>query len=79
MASQSTFVYNCIDYGDKFDLAVSSLCLKLKIPLVMGGTFAVSLTVDFFNPIEGQSCYLCLDDTSRNYGRLPELVPDKIL
>jgi molybdopterin/thiamine biosynthesis adenylyltransferase len=47
-ARRSTFVYNCIDWGDKFDAAVSALCLQLKIPLVMGGTFAVSLTVDFY-------------------------------
>lgn len=26
-AKRSTFVYNCIDWGDKFDAAVSSLCL----------------------------------------------------
>ena len=45
---QSTFVFNCIDWGDKFDAAVSSACLQLKIPLVMGGTFAVSMTVDFY-------------------------------
>lgn len=45
---RSTFVYNCIDWGDKFDAAVSSACLQLSIPLVMGGTFAVSMTVDFY-------------------------------
>lgn len=28
-AKESNVVFNCIDYGDKFDAAVSSLCLKL--------------------------------------------------
>ena len=68
-----------IDYGDKFDAAVASLCLNLKIPLVMGGTFAVSLTVDFFNPVVGEPCYLCLDDTAKNYPSLSSISPDNIL
>lgn len=57
-AKKSTFVYNCIDWGDQFDMAVSSLCLHLKIPLVMGGTFSTSMTVDYF-PAGGRPCYLC--------------------
>jgi molybdopterin/thiamine biosynthesis adenylyltransferase len=62
-AKRATFVYNCIDWGDKFDTAVCSLCSALKIPLVMGGTFATSLTVDFFPP-NGSPCYLCTDDAN---------------
>ena len=57
-AQRSTFVYNCIDWGDTFDMAVSSLCLHFKLPLVMGGTFSTSMTVDFF-PDCGRPCYLC--------------------
>ena len=57
-AQQSTFIYNCIDWGDKFDIAVASLCFNLKLPLVMGGTFSTSMTVDYFPP-NGRPCYLC--------------------
>ena len=57
-AKRSTFVYNCIDWGDKFDIAVASLCIKLQLPLVMGGNFSTSMTVDFF-PASGKPCYLC--------------------
>lgn len=32
MAKESTIVFNLIDHGDYWDLAVTSLCLKLKIP-----------------------------------------------
>lgn len=60
-AEESQVVYNCIDYGDKFDAAVSSLCVKLKKPLIMGGTFATSMTVDYFGP-DAQPCYLCTDE-----------------
>ena len=60
MAKQSTFVYNCIDWGDKFDMAVCSLCIKLAVPLVMGGTFATSMTVDYFSP-QGRPCYVCTE------------------
>lgn len=77
-AKQATFVYNCIDWGDKFDLAVSSLCIALKIPLVMGGTFATSMTIDFFPPT-GAPCFLCLDDTCQKYEGINSLTTDKIL
>ena len=59
-AKRSTFVYNCIDWGDKFDMAVASLCMKLSLPLVMGGTFSTSLTIDYFPPT-GRPCYLCTE------------------
>lgn len=41
-------------------MAVSSLCMKLNIPLVMGGTFSTSLTIDYFPP-DGRPCYLCTE------------------
>lgn len=39
LAKESTVVFNMIDYGDHFDAAVQSLCLKLNLPLFLGGTF----------------------------------------
>lgn len=61
MAKESHVVFNCIDYGDRFDLAVSSLCMALKIPLIMGGTFATMLTIDYISPNE-PPCFVCLND-----------------
>lgn len=60
-AQQSHAVFNCIDYGDQFDTAVASLCIKLQLPLIMGGTFATMLTVDYFSPA-GVPCFLCSND-----------------
>lgn len=63
-AQQSDIVFNCIDYGDKFDAAVASLCMKLKLPLVMGGTFATFFTVDYISS-EGKPCFLCINDEAK--------------
>lgn len=71
-------MYNCIDWGDKFDAAVSAACLELKIPLVMGGTFTSTLTVDFY-PETGSPCFVCLDDTTRFYPQINDIAPEKIL
>lgn len=71
-------VFNCIDYGDKFDVAVTSLCLKLKKPLIMGGTFATSLTVDYFGA-EGLPCFLCTnDEAAREKDVIEKISPEKI-
>ena len=70
-ARQSDIVFNCVDPGDAFDLAVQSLCLALKIPLIAGGTFSGSYSCDYFFP-EGKACYLCMTD-----GVDPEIV-DKL-
>jgi molybdopterin/thiamine biosynthesis adenylyltransferase len=50
LAKQSTVIFNCIDYGDKYDIAVASLCMALGLPLILGGTFATMFTIDFANP-----------------------------
>lgn len=34
MAKQSTVIFNMIDVGDYFDIAVQSLCMKLGIPMI---------------------------------------------
>jgi molybdopterin/thiamine biosynthesis adenylyltransferase len=60
-AKESDVVFNCIDHGDKYDVAVTALCLKLKKPLIMGGTFATSMTIDYFGG-EGGPCFLCTND-----------------
>lgn len=78
-AKESNVVFNCIDYGDKYDIAVASLCMALKLPLIMGGTFATMLTIDFINP-DGRACFLCLgDEAKKNKELVEQISPDKIL
>jgi molybdopterin-synthase adenylyltransferase len=48
VAKESNVIFNMIDVGDIWDLAVQSLCLSLKIPHVSGGTFQNSMTVGNF-------------------------------
>ena len=74
---QCDVVFNCIDYGEYYDLAIASLCLKNKLPFIMGGTFATSLTVDFFAPL-GTPCYLCTDDVSRDEEVIKRILTSKI-
>ena len=60
LARESSVVFNMIDVGEYFDAAVQSLCQAIKIPLIMGGTFCQSFTVDIFLP--GDACFACSDD-----------------
>lgn len=59
MARESNAIFNLIDFGDSFDLAVQSLALSLSVPLIVGGVFSMSASVDFFL---GEGCYLCATD-----------------
>ena len=50
-----------IDYGEYFDFAAQSLALNLKVPIISGGTFAATMTVDSIKQ-EGEPCLLCLNE-----------------
>ena len=65
MAKEAHVVFNCIDHGEYFDIAVAAMCLNYKIPLIMGGTVQTSLTVDYFTG-QGKPCYLCSDDAAND-------------
>lgn len=67
LSKEATVIFNAIDVGDYFDAAVSSLALKRKVPLIQGGTFRTTMTVDFYAP-SGKPCWACAAD-----------VPDKEL
>jgi molybdopterin/thiamine biosynthesis adenylyltransferase len=60
MAKRSNVVFNMIDVSDYFDAAVQSLCMKLNIPLIQGGTFAQSLNVDYYPPPSKDTSWACL-------------------
>ena len=74
---ESTIVFNMIDVGDYWDLAMQSLCLKLKKTMILGGTFSGSLSIDMYLA-GGQPCYLCLTDGLKEEV-IQQLHPDKIL
>ncbi|CAK81833.1 unnamed protein product (macronuclear) [Paramecium tetraurelia] len=59
LASQSTAIFNCIDYGDYWDAAVQSLCLYYKIPMIIAGSFAQSFMAELYL---GTPCYACMTD-----------------
>lgn len=40
---------------------MQSLCLKLRKPMILGGTFSGSLSIDMYKA-SGSPCYLCLTD-----------------
>eukprot|EP00357_Protocruzia_adherens_P017710 CAMPEP_0115021636 /NCGR_PEP_ID=MMETSP0216-20121206/31019_1 /TAXON_ID=223996 /ORGANISM="Protocruzia adherens, Strain Boccale" /LENGTH=439 /DNA_ID=CAMNT_0002394059 /DNA_START=64 /DNA_END=1383 /DNA_ORIENTATION=+ len=61
IAKQSDVIFNMIDVGDHFDLAVQGLALSLEIPLIQGGTFCQTITIDYITP-DGQPCLSCLND-----------------
>ena len=76
MSKQANVIFNMIDVGEYFDAAVQSLCLVRKIPLIMGGTFCQSYTVDCFLPTSS-SCFACSDDNLKAE-ILEKIVPSKI-
>eukprot|EP01080_Neovahlkampfia_damariscottae_P011097 gene11097-3804_t len=75
-AKECNVIFNMIDVGTSWDLAVQSLCLSLKIPHVSGGTFQNSITVDFFGP-HGNPCFLCASPSNEKQ-IVEKLSPDLI-
>ena len=76
LSANASVIFNMIDVGEYFDAAVQSLCLSRKIPLIMGGTFCQSYTVDCFLP-NASSCFACSDDNLKK-DILEQIVPTKI-
>ena len=71
----ATVLFNMIDYGDYFDLAAQSYCLKSGIPFIQGGTYSQCVNVEFFAP--GRPCLGCGSDYDREI--IQRFTPDKIL
>lgn len=78
LAKQATAVFNLIDYGDHFDAAVQSLCLKLQLPLFLGGTMNQSLSIDIFPTKPGTQCFGCISDNLKEEV-VAKITQDKIL
>ena len=77
IARECTVLFNGIDVGDYFDIAVQSLGLALNIPVSVAGTFQSMITVDYFKG-EGGPCWGCMGGLS-NTEVIERLLPSKIL
>ncbi|KAM3135699.1 hypothetical protein pb186bvf_012225 [Paramecium bursaria] len=75
LAQNSTAIFNCIDYGDYWDAAVQSLCVKLNIPMFIAGSFAQSMMIEVYN---SSPCYVCMADNCK-LEFLEQIKPDIIL
>lgn len=78
LAKESTVVFNLIDVGDYFDVAIQSLAIINKIPYVLGGTFSQQFSVDFIKPEPNAACISCMFDNLKQE-IVKELTPDKIV
>lgn len=79
-------IFNSIDYGDAFDHAVSALCLRLDLPVILGGTEPwYGHTVSFFfqeqRSVAGSGpCFGCAHDSdSVKASDIATVQPDKVL
>ena len=79
LIDKATVVFQCINYGDYYDAAVSSYCLRKKVPLFMGGTDPLygHLSSIFFQEYDGKPCFCCAHDLSKK-DLLLELHPNKV-
>ena len=75
LVEESSVVFNMIDVGEYWDVAVQSLCMKKKKLLIQGGTFCQQLNVDIFRP--GEACVVC-SGSPQNHEVLTRLMPSKI-
>jgi len=50
LSRECSVVFNLIDQGDEWDIAVQSLALVRMVPMLSGGTFQTTVTADFCRP-----------------------------
>ena len=82
LAGESNVIFNAIDVGNGFDIAVISLCMALKLPYVSGSSYCHSWIVEYFtgNNIKHSSfTYDNPDPANMTKEILDKLTPDKIL
>lgn len=81
LARDSTVVFNCIDYGEYFDSAVTSLCIALSLPYVSASCYGHTSIAECYpppdNPRNGP-CWVC-NNAPADTGALLAVTPDKIL
>lgn len=72
---ECTVVFNMIDVGEYWDIAVQSLCMKKGKLMIQGGTFCQQLNCDIFRP--GEACVVCSGGPS-DHETVSRLMPSKI-
>ncbi|MDR3581975.1 MAG: hypothetical protein P4L67_01735 [Candidatus Pacebacteria bacterium] len=77
LAGKSTVIFNLIDLGDYFNVAVQAVAIAYKLPYVLGGTFLQQVSVDFVKPETTLGCVKCML-TNLKPEVVKELTPDKI-
>ncbi|KAI6652275.1 hypothetical protein LOD99_7290 [Oopsacas minuta] len=81
LARQCNVVFNCIDFGEYFDFAVSSLCKSLRIHYLTGSSYGHTAISESFpySPIlpNGGVCWGC-NNSPQNLGVLLQLAPSSI-
>lgn len=75
LARQATVVFNMIDVGEYFDLAVQALCMNLDLLLIQGGNFCQQFNVESF-PI-GSPCVWC-GILSNEMEIVEQILPSKV-
>ena len=72
---ESDVVFNMIDVGEYWDVAMQSLCMKKQKLMICGGTFCQQLNCDIFRP--GEGCFVC-SGAPQDAETLSKLMPSKI-
>ena len=75
LVERSSVVFNMIDIGEYWDVAIQSVCMKKKRLLIQGGTFCQQLNVDVFKP--GDACVVC-SGAPQDHETISQLMPSKI-
>lgn len=75
LSNTCTVIFNLIDQGFEWDVAVQSLALVRRVPFLSGGTFQTTTTIDFCKP-NGAPCFLCMSYNMNE--NLSQLRPENI-
>lgn len=81
MHTYSQVVFNCIDYGEYFDYAVTSLCVSLSLPYVSASSYGHSAVAECYPAVEYPQkgpCWGCNNAPAKTE-ILERITPDKIL
>ena len=78
LVEESTVVFNMIDVGEYWDLAISSLCMKKGKLTINGGTFCHQMSVEIFRPKSNDGCSYCQGLGTIHDEIIQKLLPSKI-
>eukprot|EP00028_Trichosphaerium_sp_Am-I-7-wt_P003821 CAMPEP_0168513586 /NCGR_PEP_ID=MMETSP0405-20121227/3563_1 /TAXON_ID=498012 /ORGANISM="Trichosphaerium sp, Strain Am-I-7 wt" /LENGTH=266 /DNA_ID=CAMNT_0008532471 /DNA_START=72 /DNA_END=868 /DNA_ORIENTATION=+ len=76
-AKRSTVVFNNVDVGESFDVAVLAMCFKLGLPYGAGSSYARTWIVEYFSGKEKESSFSYANQSGKAdiYKKLtPELI-----